>query len=129
MAELVDYNSDLFFYNSEICYNEPDCEIIIEPEREKSLGSNSSSTGYIAYPYFTPEQINNWLKTFEKKRIKIQIKVKVNEKEHISLTQILEKDNLNDMKNLTFKIKEITETIIAPEKKFVVKFNKVTKIN
>jgi len=129
MADLVDYDSDLYLYDDVICYDHPDCEIVIEPEIVPiGISGGSASTGYLAYPYFTPEQILNWLETFKKKKIKVQIKVKVNDKEHISLMKILEKDNLSDAKTLVAEVKNITETIVYPDKKFIVKFNKVIKI-
>lgn len=131
MADLIDYDSDLFLYDDEICYNSPDCQIIIEPEEivQGESSGGSASAGYVAYPYFTPEQIFKWLETFKKKKIKISIKVKVNEKEHISITRVVEKDNLKDVKNLVTEIRNITGTILHENKKFIVKFNKVTKID
>lgn len=131
MSDLVDYDSDLYVYDDVICYDHPDCEIIIQPEEIKhgETGGSASSGYYIEYPNFTPAQMLNWLETLKKKKIKIKVNLKVNDKEHISFTRIIEKDNLKDIKDLTAKVEKISESIFEKNKKIYVYFNKVEKIS
>lgn len=128
MSDLVDYDSDLYLYDDVICYDHPDCEIVIESKRE-STGGSAGPGYYIEYPNFTPAQMLNWLETLKKKKIKIKVKLKVNDKEHISFTRIIEKDNLKDVKDFTAKVDKISETIFEKNKKIYVYFNKVEKIS
>lgn len=136
MADLVDYSSSLYVYDDIINYDAPDVEIIIEPEEPTippstgavSSGSSSSAGYSIAYPMFTPEQVLKWIQTFSKKKINLKFKIKVNDKEHISFSEFIEQDNLKTIKEVVFKVQNLSKEIIKSPKIVVVKFNKVEDI-
>ena len=129
-GELVDYDSDLYYYDSYICYDHPDCDIVVLPDVVTGSGGSQAVGEFaVAYPYFTAEQVMAWLNNFKKKKVKIRIKVKVNEKEHISFTDVIELDNFETVKNFVIKAKNVSEKVLEKPKNIVVKLNKIEKIS
>lgn len=137
MADLVDYSSSLYEYDDIINYDAPDVEIIIIPEEpviippsQSNSSGSSAAAGYsVAYPMFTPEQVLKWIQTFSKKKINLKFKIKVNDKEHISFSEFIEQDNLKSIKEMVFKVQNLSEEVIKSPKIVIAKFNKVEDID